>query len=149
MIDVLKGWSSAVLHTYPQFVPPQVGPKVLDDVGVPAVFHHQDFLLDNPEVVPRLKFDHLDGSQLLLLGSAAVSAICGQKMELVSTVVRRHSNFLLSSLKPYRPGFFLTSAAEKTKTQGQNSSKKLKEKKPASRSHLTPICKNSRKKLIF
>ena len=49
-------------------------------------------------------------------------------MELVSTVVRRHSNFLLSSLKPYRPGFFLTSAAEKTKTQGQNSSKKLKEK---------------------
>ena len=27
-----------------------------------------------------------------------------------------------------RPGFFLTSAAEKTKTQGQNSSKKLKEK---------------------
>ena len=27
-----------------------------------------------------------------------------------------------------KPGFFLTSTAEKTKTQGQNSSKKLKEK---------------------
>ena len=35
---------------------------------------------------------------------------------------------IFSFLITHRPGFFLTSAAEKTKTQGQNSSKKLKEK---------------------
>jgi len=39
-----------------------------------------------------------------------------------------HANFLSTACVYLTQAFFLTPAAEKTKTQGQNSSKKLKEK---------------------
>ena len=40
----------------------------------------------------------------------------------------KHDRFFCLCCPVLRAGFFLTPAAEKTKTQGQNSSKKLKEK---------------------
>ena len=46
-------------------------------------------------------------------------------------------------------GFFLTPAAEKTKTQGQNSSKKLKEKTQPLRATLLKFVKTQEKTLIF
>ena len=41
----------------------------------------------------------------------------------------------LSGVNILKTGFFLTSATEKTKTQGQNSGKKLKKKNSTSPSH--------------
>ena len=47
------------------------------------------------------------------------------------------------------PGFFLTPAAEKTKTQAQNSREKTQGKNSTSGGHLPPFKRNSRKKLNF
>ena len=53
----------------------------------------------------------------------------GQTLWLVlSPLTLTTENVLIGKVKRPREGFFLTSATEKTKTQGQNSSKKLKQK---------------------
>lgn len=52
VVDVLKRASAAVLHADPELVSPEVAAKVGHNVGVPAVLHHQDLLLDDPKLVP-------------------------------------------------------------------------------------------------
>jgi hypothetical protein len=64
MINVLERGPPAKLHADPQLVASQVGPEVGHDVGVAAVLHHEDFLLDDAEVVSGLQLDHLDGGKL-------------------------------------------------------------------------------------
>ena len=43
---------------------PEVGSKIGDNVGMAAVLHHENLLLDDAEVVPRLQLDHLNGRVL-------------------------------------------------------------------------------------
>ena len=64
VVDVLQGRPAAVLHADPELVPPEVGAEVGHDVGVAAVLHHQDLLLDDAEVIPRLQLYHFNGSCL-------------------------------------------------------------------------------------
>ena len=52
MVDILKRSAATILHTDPELVSPQVRAKVLYDVDVSAVLHHDDLLLDDTEVVP-------------------------------------------------------------------------------------------------
>ena len=62
MIDVLQGATTTVFHANPQLVTPEVRPEVGHYVRMPTVLHHEDLLLDDTKVIPRLQFYHLDGS---------------------------------------------------------------------------------------
>lgn len=88
MVNVLERRSPAVLHAYPELVPAQVGPEVLDDVGVSAVLHHQDLLLDDAKVVAGLQLDHLDGGEAAMgAGLASAAAVLGDPAGLVDVAV--------------------------------------------------------------
>ena len=64
MVDVLEAATAAVLHADPELVTTEVGTVVSDDVGVAAVLHHEDLLLDDAKVVALLQLYHLDGREL-------------------------------------------------------------------------------------
>ena len=61
MINILQGAPATIFHTDPQLVAPEVGAEVGHDVGVAAVLHHQDLLLDDAEVISRLQLYHFYG----------------------------------------------------------------------------------------
>ena len=61
VVDVLQGPAPAVLHAYPQLVSPEIGTKVGNNIWMSAVLHHENLLLDDTEVIPRLQFYHFYG----------------------------------------------------------------------------------------
>ena len=63
VVDVLEAAAAAVLHADPELVTTEVGTVVSDDVGVAAVLHHEDLLLDDAKVVALLQLYHLDGRE--------------------------------------------------------------------------------------
>ena len=64
MVDILEGAPPAILHADPKLVPPQVRAEVGHDVGMPAILHHEDLLLNDAKVVPLLQLDHFDGGEV-------------------------------------------------------------------------------------
>ena len=88
----LEAAAAAVLHADPQLVPPQVGPEVRHDIRVPAVLgrdkyylgflnkstylHHEDFLLDDGEIVARLQLDHFNRRRLAARQPFGLGGIC-------------------------------------------------------------------------
>ena len=62
MVNVLNGAAAAEFHCDPQFLPPQIRAKILDNVEMLRILQHVNLLLDEREVVARLELDDLDGA---------------------------------------------------------------------------------------
>lgn len=52
MVNVLQGATATILHTNPQFVPPQITAIICNYIRMSTIFHHKNFLLNNSEVIP-------------------------------------------------------------------------------------------------
>lgn len=52
VVYVLQGATTTVLHANPELVPPKIAAIVCHYVAMATVLHHQDFLLDDAEIIP-------------------------------------------------------------------------------------------------
>ncbi len=71
MINILETRSATIFHANPELVSAQIGAEISHNVGMPAIFHHEDFLLDDSKIVTRLQLDDFDGGKLFRIAIVA------------------------------------------------------------------------------
>lgn len=74
LVDVLQTATATVLHADPELVPAQIRAEVGDNVGVAAIAHHYDLLLDDLDVIALLQLNHLYGGQIIALDDLGLRA---------------------------------------------------------------------------
>ena len=75
MIDVLKRSSATEFHADPELISPEVRSEECDHIGMSAVLHHKDLLLNDGEVITWFQFDYLNGGQLASGQASSLQAI--------------------------------------------------------------------------